>query len=183
MTRLAYHFLLAHAARRATRNEMAIAKLTWWTLYAFALYFLFALDAAACFVFFIPAARRRLCRWLTIQDPIDAARPAEPPWSTQIPSLIWPLISIALALYLSVAWLAEAAVGDEPVGGALLIFALSAIGLRAAVRFYARRVTARRAWRQARLIHWLNTTELPAPEAVDWDAYERDVEARLRHRS
>src|SRR4051794_7795178 len=38
MTRLAYHFILGHAARRATRNEFAIARLSWWALYAFALY-------------------------------------------------------------------------------------------------------------------------------------------------
>ena len=101
--------------------------------------------------------------------------------STQLPSLTWPLISIAIALYLSVGWLAEAAVGDSPPAGALLIFALSTIGLMAASKFYARRVAARRHWRQQRLIDWLITAELPAPEPVDWDAYERDVETRLRH--
>jgi len=102
-----------------------------------------------------------------------------------LPSLKWPLIWIALAIYVTVSSLCagiaglfgQTESGDAP--GTLLMCPLFALGVWAAVAFYRRRLDERAAWRQERFMRWMLADNMPAPEQIDWHAFERDVEDAL----
>jgi hypothetical protein len=95
----------------------------------------------------------------------------------RLPPLIWPLGWVGFTFWLIVASFNGIFInpGSDPVSP-LLVFPIE-IGLFClALAYYQHRVKQRRQWRGERrreeFIAWLES-ELPEPEYIDWEAFER----------
>ena len=100
--------------------------------------------------------------------------------SDEKPSMRWPLIWLAFAIY-CVCWsVIDGFLDTEADRAEAMGFLPIGIVLVAAAWAYVRhRHKQREAWRQRRFIAWLRADNTPPPPPVDWDVFETELARQL----
>lgn len=98
-----------------------------------------------------------------------------------IPSLKWPIAAVIATGWTVISNITDFTVGidsSNDAAAAVTMFPFVAIMFGAACFWYGRRVKARKAWREQRMLDWVVKRDLTPPSYTDWEAFEREIHAR-----
>jgi hypothetical protein len=96
------------------------------------------------------------------------------------PSFKWPIITLIAGVYVFGAALVDAFIDTEGDRfEAMAALPLAAAWIAVCLLIISKRIDRLDEWKEERRMEWALNRDLPAPEYIDWEKFEREIERQL----